>query len=892
MNEQNAKLQALAWNYWPIALIGSVWVWLFGPMMSGQTVAGFRDSAYLYYPLFQWIDAQWAAGELPLWNPYCNFGVPVVADGTSSVFYPGKLVFWCRFLSYPSRYGIYLAMHIPIAAAGTYWLARILKANQAGATLAAFSFAFGGSVLFQVNNVVYLISAAWLPLALVCVWLMVKTGQAKWAVGAGIVCALMILGGDPQMVYHVGLIATGTILAEFLRRRRRRQRVPDRSQLGAYRWAFGSLLQLGLVVAVTTLLAMVQVLPTYQWSKLSERSHSDSAVNLYSAYQELIGWEDSVEEQMARWVPGQNRLYGESPKLFSYLPLDGSFRQNLASVRTDLLAAPAAGSPTDHVYQFSQPPWTLSELWWPNVSGKLFPSYRRWVDTFPGADRVWVPSLYAGVLTIWLAMGGFRLWGRRRRNVWLSRIGLFFCVASFGWFGAIWLWNELVPASWHATQLGPQVGGVYWAMVMSLPKYFAFRYPAKLFVIASLCISLLAGVQLRSHRRLLTGKLTTVFVALTALALAVVALRLTGGWLQNVAPDVLFGPLDAAGCRFDLMLAFGQALVVLGLAMLAVRYLPTRIRSWHGVLCGLVLITAGDITIANRWMLAEVPALVFSGSSPRLDDLKTQLQQHEQVGPPTVYRSRNFAFDPDWQRQGSDRRLDEVVTWQRETLFPKHHLESGIRLVGSFSSIWPMAYEDLLSSLEALEIQPEEYRGLKVPGQTEADPGWVFSVDAIATCRVAVQPEIPAGYVYLWNAEAPDFVRLAEPFESMVDSNLFRAANHDAFQSSARLNIEEISNQRLQFSVDTAERQFLLCHFWNDGNWIAQIRNLDSDESNCQTLVEFSEFCHGVIIEPGSYSIAFLYRPTPFWIGAWVSGISWLVLCLACVYFVGRDKAR
>ena len=147
--------------YWPAILIGVAWLWLFGPMMTGTTVCGFRDSAYLYYPLFEWIDAQWASGEIPLWNPYCNYGMPVVGDGSTSVFYPGKLIFFCRFLSYPSRYGIYLAMHIPIAAAGTYFLARTLRASKPGATLAAVGYAFGGAVLFQVTNVIFLISAAW-----------------------------------------------------------------------------------------------------------------------------------------------------------------------------------------------------------------------------------------------------------------------------------------------------------------------------------------------------------------------------------------------------------------------------------------------------------------------------------------------------------------------------------------------------------------------------------------------------------------------------------------------------------------------------------------------------------------------------------------------------------
>ena len=104
MHQISSKQRSWLAKYWPALLIGSAWLWLFWPMMTGQTVCGFRDSAYLYYPLFKWIDAQWAAGDIPLWNHYDQFGVPVVADGSSSVFYPGKLIFWLRFLSYESRY--------------------------------------------------------------------------------------------------------------------------------------------------------------------------------------------------------------------------------------------------------------------------------------------------------------------------------------------------------------------------------------------------------------------------------------------------------------------------------------------------------------------------------------------------------------------------------------------------------------------------------------------------------------------------------------------------------------------------------------------------------------------------------------------------------------------
>ena len=155
-------------SIWPALLIVAVWLWIFWPLLTGQSVAGFRDSAYLYYPLFKWIDMEWAAGAIPLWNPYDGAGQSLLADGSSSVFYPGKLIFGLSFLSYPTRYGWYLSLHVLLAAVTSFGLAKTLGCNRLGRTVAAVSYAFGGSVLFQVSNVIYLVGAAWLPLAPRC----------------------------------------------------------------------------------------------------------------------------------------------------------------------------------------------------------------------------------------------------------------------------------------------------------------------------------------------------------------------------------------------------------------------------------------------------------------------------------------------------------------------------------------------------------------------------------------------------------------------------------------------------------------------------------------------------------------------------------------------------
>src|SRR6188768_2821763 len=66
---------------------------LFGPVLFTDRSFAMRDAAHFYHPLFQWTASEWGQGRIPLWNPDENCGIPVVADASSSVFYPGKLVF-------------------------------------------------------------------------------------------------------------------------------------------------------------------------------------------------------------------------------------------------------------------------------------------------------------------------------------------------------------------------------------------------------------------------------------------------------------------------------------------------------------------------------------------------------------------------------------------------------------------------------------------------------------------------------------------------------------------------------------------------------------------------------------------------------------------------------
>lgn len=684
-------------------------------MLVGDTVCGFRDSAYLYYPLFQWIDAQWAAKDTPLWNHYDQYGVPVIGDGSSSIFYPLKLIFFLRLLTFESRYGIFLAIHVLIAAATCYWCARRIGCKQGGSTVAAIGYAFGGSVLFQVCNVIYLIGAAWLPLAIGSLWLMVRNRSWKWAILGGVSCALIMLGGDAQLVYNIGLVGIGTVLGNFVSERFRSiQSGPDHVR-GAifkpYVGLFCDLCRLALLVAVTGVLAAIQILPALEWSEESVRKEFRNPRSIYESL---------------TWYRGD-------------VGLDRRGR-----VFEGLFGPPEDTWHAGHIYQFSQPPWTLGELVVPNFSGKAFPVNTRWSEALPGADRMWNPSIYCGCLIAILAMLNLRLWGKRKRQVWLSRITFFFALGSFGWYGCTWLVGEFVDLSFSSFELGPQTGGLYWLLVLFLPKYVLFRYPAKLFLIASLAICLLVGLRVGKPGRLRWPELVLLFGVPGFLVACLLGVSLSSIW-KSVPRDSLFGPFDQAMAFSGIVWSAAHLFAVCAVAAIVFQTFNQRKRLFW---CALSVVVAVDVCAANYWLTAQIDSRLFT----------------EEV---THRRSQQNAYAPkypaSWSNTSSEERLEKIVNWQRRASFPKHHLAIERRNETSFSSIERnpgpifhltrrLPFAVIVEAGESSKLEPELWSRRNVSGEPklieQRNGFYEFEVDLDKAGYLCVQ----SLYVPGWHA--------------------------------------------------------------------------------------------------------------------------------------------
>ena len=171
-----------------LAAVALPMVVLFGPAMFSDRLFAMRDAGHYYYPLFNWCADEWGAGRLPLWNPLENCGTAIHADPTASIWYPGKLVFTLP-LDFSVNYKLYIVGHVVLCAITAYWLARKWGGSRYAAALAALSYSCGGSVVFQHANVVYLVGAAWLPVAAGLIDDILRQQRIASAVWLGVVLA-------------------------------------------------------------------------------------------------------------------------------------------------------------------------------------------------------------------------------------------------------------------------------------------------------------------------------------------------------------------------------------------------------------------------------------------------------------------------------------------------------------------------------------------------------------------------------------------------------------------------------------------------------------------------------------------------------------------------------
>jgi hypothetical protein len=668
-------------------LVGSC----FGPAIAGRQFS-YRDAAHFYYPLYQRVEAEWNAGRVPLWEPEENAGMPLLGNPTAAVLYPGKLIY--RILPYPLAARVYVIAHTLLAFAGMVVLARAFGIGRAGGVIAGLSYAFAAPILCQYCNIIYLVGAAWVPWAFLAIDAWLRRGSRSAIAGLGAVLALQVLGGDPQAAYIEGLC--GGAYAILLGRR-----AGERPPMPAWMKAVFLLLvlvALGVWVGVTLDLAhrlpplrgrKDPPIPTFVWNKYLPLTvaglWASAGMALLFAWSRGNEWASRLGKRLAG-LAGAALLAGllSGAQLLPVLEFSG-------------LTGRAADEGTHDIYPFSVEPCRVAEFLWPYFFGSIDQGNRSWLALVPpkSPHRLWVPSLYAGGLTLALALSCLGARGGPAWRGWIVGIAGVTLLAAIGEHaGPLWVARNFDsmtpfvgthdPLETNAIRLDGQLrdgdGSFYYLLSAAIPGFQQFRYPSKLLTFTVLALALLAG---HGWDRVASGSRRGLWIA--SGVLLGLSLGAAAGLLAARGPIVArftraelstgFGPFEPRGAWTDMFLGTVQGGATYAAAIVAA--LLARRRPGTAAACVIVAV-AIDLALANSRLVVTAEQAEFDRVPRALEIIAEAEKADPAPGPYRIHRTPVWSPES-WRRQPSRDRVNDFLRWERDTIQPKYAIPYGVR---------------------------------------------------------------------------------------------------------------------------------------------------------------------------------------------------------------------
>lgn len=189
-----------------------------------------RDTLFDMLPMRLFAASSLASGHFPFWCPEVGTGKPFLGDPMSAALYPLHVVFHIFSPAFALKM-TWLA-HLCIAGAGMYWLMREFTVGCVAAICSAFGFMFGTWYIAQVEFIVNLTTAAWIPfpLAVLARFQRALPSEAKcwWAeawrqrrLGAvlALVFACQFTANYPEWMIYPMVAIAGLVLVAFLQQR-------------------------------------------------------------------------------------------------------------------------------------------------------------------------------------------------------------------------------------------------------------------------------------------------------------------------------------------------------------------------------------------------------------------------------------------------------------------------------------------------------------------------------------------------------------------------------------------------------------------------------------------------------------------------------------------------
>ena len=168
---------------------------LFWKVIFTPSMLFIRDVFNYTYPSTRFIQEMCRHGALPYWNPYLNYGQPLLENPNLLFFYPYTL--FIILLPIDLAYPLFYVIHFALAGIGTFLLARRWGQSRQAAFFAGFVFAFSGPLLSLGNLYNHAACAAWMPWALLATDRAVQGRTVRPWILLTLVFSLQFLAAEP-----------------------------------------------------------------------------------------------------------------------------------------------------------------------------------------------------------------------------------------------------------------------------------------------------------------------------------------------------------------------------------------------------------------------------------------------------------------------------------------------------------------------------------------------------------------------------------------------------------------------------------------------------------------------------------------------------------------------
>jgi hypothetical protein len=179
-----------------VALLVASLVGMFWKVVFTSAMFFYRDVYNYTFPSARFIHDICRLGFLPYWNPYLNYGQPVLANPNLLFFYPFTLLI--VLLPVNIAFTMHFLVHFALAGIGVYVLARSWGQTYLGAFFAAIVFMLSGPVLSLGDLYNESACAAWIPWALLVTDRALASPRLRLWILLIVIFSFQWLAGEPM----------------------------------------------------------------------------------------------------------------------------------------------------------------------------------------------------------------------------------------------------------------------------------------------------------------------------------------------------------------------------------------------------------------------------------------------------------------------------------------------------------------------------------------------------------------------------------------------------------------------------------------------------------------------------------------------------------------------